>query len=487
MIQTEAKASKLKLDQSNPEAGPQAGISTILVDHEMESRVKRKIDAIVLPLVLRSSCCFAFGYPLMSYSDLDKQSLSYAGVFGLIDDLQLHGTQFAWLGSIFYVGQLVAEFPAMYLMSRLPLAKFCLAAATTFSSFMGVRFALGLAEGAVSPAFVTLTSIWYKKSEHPLRIGLWISCNGLAQILGALIMYGIGHNHMAISRWKAMFMVCGALTIFLGVLFFFLMPAGPESAWFLNNQERLIAMQRLKAETEGGDQTNFSIPQLKETVRDIRAYLSFLFGVLITLPSPVIAFASLIIYSLGYSNFETMLYTSPAGAVQIIFVWVGIFLCFLWPNRRCAIIISLTIIPLTGIILLFVLPLSSGWGMIAASWLASVISNIFSILLSLYASNTRGNTKKAIINALFFVGYALGAICGPLLWNAENAPRYRSGLILALISWIVFIPTVVVYWYVCAHENKHRSRVEVDPCQCAAGPTGRDLTDKEDMHFRYTL
>jgi hypothetical protein len=36
---------------------------------------------------------------------------------------------------------------------------------------MGVRFALGLAEGAVSPAFVTLTSIWYKKTEHPLRIG----------------------------------------------------------------------------------------------------------------------------------------------------------------------------------------------------------------------------------------------------------------------------------------------------------------------------
>lgn len=56
--------------------------------------------------------------------DLDKQSLSYAGVFGMMEDLQLHGTQFSWLGSIFYVGQLVAEFPAMYLMSRLPLAKF---------------------------------------------------------------------------------------------------------------------------------------------------------------------------------------------------------------------------------------------------------------------------------------------------------------------------------------------------------------------------
>jgi hypothetical protein len=69
--------------------------------------------------------CFPGGNLLMSrILDLDKQSLSYAGVFGMIEELQLHGTQFSWLGSIFYVGQLVAEFPAMYLMSRLPLAKF---------------------------------------------------------------------------------------------------------------------------------------------------------------------------------------------------------------------------------------------------------------------------------------------------------------------------------------------------------------------------
>lgn len=87
-------------------------------------------------------------------------------------------------------------------------------------------------------------------------------------------------------------------------------------------------------------------------------------------------FASLIIYLLGYSNFETMLYTSPAGAVQIVFIWVAIFLCHLWPNRRCAITIGLTIVPLTGIILLFVLPLSAGWGTIVASWLVCKWHNL---------------------------------------------------------------------------------------------------------------
>jgi MFS family permease len=47
----------------------------------------------------------------------------------------------------------------------------CLAAPRTYAQFLVARFFLGFTEGAVSPAFITITSIWYKKSEHPLRIG----------------------------------------------------------------------------------------------------------------------------------------------------------------------------------------------------------------------------------------------------------------------------------------------------------------------------
>lgn len=47
----------------------------------------------------------------------------------------------------------------------------CLAAPTNFAGFAAVRFVLGFMEGAVSPAFVTITSIWYRKKEHPLRVG----------------------------------------------------------------------------------------------------------------------------------------------------------------------------------------------------------------------------------------------------------------------------------------------------------------------------
>ena len=47
----------------------------------------------------------------------------------------------------------------------------CLAAPHNFAGFAAVRFLLGFSEGAVSPAFVTVTSLWYKKDEHALRVG----------------------------------------------------------------------------------------------------------------------------------------------------------------------------------------------------------------------------------------------------------------------------------------------------------------------------
>ncbi|KAF5007851.1 hypothetical protein F66182_15694, partial [Fusarium sp. NRRL 66182] len=121
---------------------------------EEEKQVLRKIDRVILPMM-----CFVF---FLQY--LDKQSLSYAGVFGLITDLKMTSSQYSWCSSIFYVGQLVSEYPFIYLMSRLHINKFvgttvfiwgiicmCLAAPQNFAGFAAVRFLLGFAEGAVYP------------------------------------------------------------------------------------------------------------------------------------------------------------------------------------------------------------------------------------------------------------------------------------------------------------------------------------------------
>lgn len=54
--------------------------------------------------------------------DFDIQTtLSYAAIFGIVDDLKLHGTQYNWLSSIFYFGFLVWAFPTNFLLQRLPI------------------------------------------------------------------------------------------------------------------------------------------------------------------------------------------------------------------------------------------------------------------------------------------------------------------------------------------------------------------------------
>lgn len=76
-------------------------------------RVLRKIDYRVVPIL--------FMIYLLQY--LDKNGINYASVYGLQKGTHLKGQQYAWLSSIFYIGYLVAQFPAGYAIQRLPIGK----------------------------------------------------------------------------------------------------------------------------------------------------------------------------------------------------------------------------------------------------------------------------------------------------------------------------------------------------------------------------
>lgn len=126
----------------------------IIVTSEENKRVLRKIDLIILPILLSV-------YFLQS---LDKTTLSYASVFGLIRDAKLdpNSQQYSWLGSIVYVAQLVMQPLVAVLLVKIPMGKFLgvmvftwgcilcgMAGATNFTGLMVTRFLLGTFESAV--------------------------------------------------------------------------------------------------------------------------------------------------------------------------------------------------------------------------------------------------------------------------------------------------------------------------------------------------
>ncbi|ESZ96739.1 vitamin H transporter [Sclerotinia borealis F-4128] len=147
---------------------------------------------------------------------------------------ELQGQQNSWLGSAFYFGYLIANYPASLGFVEFPLAKYlsvsiviwaivlgCHAAANNFVGLCVLRVLLGITESTVSPGFNLLTGIWYKPSEHAWRHGIWFLGNGVANTFGGLFAYGVAHIEVSLRSPMESFLIPLAFgeldTILLGM------------------------------------------------------------------------------------------------------------------------------------------------------------------------------------------------------------------------------------------------------------------------------
>lgn len=112
--------------------------------------------------------------------------------------------------------------------------------------------------------------------------------NGVSQILGALMMYGIGRANMSLAPWRALFLICGGLTLAIGLLFVFLMPRDTTTAWFLNAQERDIATKRLALDRATRDRSEFNKDQMIEAFMSPLTWIYFFIALCLTLTTPII-------------------------------------------------------------------------------------------------------------------------------------------------------------------------------------------------------
>lgn len=113
--------------------------------------------------------------------------------------------------------------------------------------------------------------------------------SGAAQIIGALLMYGIGGaGPMAIANWRVIFLVAGALTVLSGFVFIFCVPSDPTKAWFFTEDEKRVAIERLALDRATRDRSAFTPPQMKEALLDVKVWLVFGMALFITIPSPIL-------------------------------------------------------------------------------------------------------------------------------------------------------------------------------------------------------
>lgn len=124
-------------------------LSELLQDEGLNKRLLRKVDLLLLPLL-----CGTF---FLQY--IDKQAISYSAVFDLFETTGITGSQYSWLGSMFYFAYLIFEWPSAYLAQHFPTGRvvsiycfcwgtvmLCTAATHDFAGFAAMRFLLGIFE-----------------------------------------------------------------------------------------------------------------------------------------------------------------------------------------------------------------------------------------------------------------------------------------------------------------------------------------------------
>ena len=177
-----------------------------------------------------------------------------------------------------------------------------------------------------------------------------------------------------------------------------------------------------------------------------------------------------------------MLVSLPAGVLQIATIWIIVIGIRVTNIPRGFWGIIATVPPLVGNIGVATLPQSSKWGIVVCTWLATILSPAQVVFLSLIASNIKGNTKKAAASNGFFVLYAAAAIAGPQLWT--NKPRYTEGIIADLVALGGNMAIFSAFMMSAKLENRRRDR---NNHVFDEAPGDADVTDKQDLSFRYTL
>ncbi|TVY29160.1 putative transporter [Lachnellula hyalina] len=458
--------------------------------------VLSKIDWHILPIL-----CWIYAIQFA-----DKISLNYASLMGIRVDTHLdpNSQQYSWVSSIFYAGYLLWEFPTTYLLRRLPVAKYtssnviiwgvvltCHAAAANYAGLLALRFFLGLFEATITPAFVLITSMWYKQSEQGQRMGYWLACNGITLIVMGPIGYGLSAiTDSSLASWKILFLILGPLTIATGVFCLWYLPDNQTKARFLNDRERQVAVERIRENFQGIGSRVWKWYQFREAFKDPRTYLYVLFSLLMNIPNGgITTFGSLVISSFGFGPRNSLLLGTPAGLFdlggKLFFTWVSDKLM----DRSGPAFIAI-LFPMVGGILMITAHAKPA--LLIGYYLISVSGSAWCLVMVLISNNTLGYTKKATVSGAQIIAYACGNWIGPQTFRSNEAPDYPTGKTLVAIMYGLSALVLLAIRVLNIYENRRRDRLQTESGTLELTEEDEqnkflDLTDFEQPHFRYVL
>ncbi|KAF3024774.1 hypothetical protein E8E14_007000 [Neopestalotiopsis sp. 37M] len=474
------------------------------IDPAVAARAVRKIDWFLIPAM-------TIGYGLVYY---DKAILGSAALFGMTTDLKLSvpspsnpsvtdTSRLSWATSLFYFGMLAGLYPMSYALQRFETGRtlgavvctwalVCLltAAVTTWQGLYAQRFFLGFIESVIPTGFMTIIAGYYTQQEQSMRQSWWFSATGWWAIIGGALNYGFAQiTGGGLQRWQYIYLLAGSLTFLFG-LFCFAIPSSPVTAWFLSEDEKFAAVERLRLGQTGIRCSQFKGAQLKEALLDVKIWLIFIMmASAYTVNGAVSGFGPLIVSTFGWNTLQSILFQFPLGAICLITVLLTGWLGSRFKNIRIIMLIVCCLPVIAGCALIW----RSEWTYRAAApvvgySITGTFGAVVSLIITIGMSNVAGHTKKSFTSATIFVAYCVGNIIGPQLIKSQTKAAHYPELWLGLIiCYCITIVASIVLYFVLRMENRKKESANEDNEVEKAKLAFQDLTDKANPYFKYQL
>ncbi|RYO88592.1 hypothetical protein DL766_007235 [Monosporascus sp. MC13-8B] len=480
-----------------------AGREATYIDEKTNKELFWTVNRRILACMLGTYFC----------QSLDKGTLGFSSVMNIREDANLQGPEFAWLGTILYMGVLVGEYPTNMLLQKLPVAKYlaanvfcwgivvaCSAAASDFASLMVVRFLLGVFEACVQPAFIIMTGMWYTKREQAVLTSLWYCMTGVQLMVGGIIAWGVSHYEgPAMTSWQLLFLVLGVATCVWGVFIAWWLPDSPMKAKCFDEDQKRLMIERVRANETGIQNKTWKRYQMVEALADpvIWCYI------MLTVTSSLVigglgVFSNLIIASFGFTYLQTQLLNIAQGAVTIV-VMVGSASLATLSNQTSWVMHASSIPAVIGTAVIYSVPPngSNSAGLLIAFYCTQFYLAEGNLMFSLISRNVAGQTKKSTTLALNFLFWAAGNMSAPQIFQESDAPRYQRGFTAHFCMYVLFNISLAVLRVLLVRRNKAKreAAAAAGSSEVGSGSAGgekiehanafADMTDRENPDFRY--
>ncbi|KAL1857592.1 hypothetical protein Daus18300_010232 [Diaporthe australafricana] len=339
-----------------------------------ERRYVRKLDLWLLP----------FLSVMYFFNSIDRSNLGNAETDGMGNDLHFVGQEYSLLVLLFYIPNGLCDLPLNMLTKRfsgkimLPLLmtgwgamSMLQAACTSFAGILVVRLILAALEAGFFAGAVFYLTLFYTRDELGFRIALFFGSALLAGAFSGLLAFGVFQiRDSHVKGWMWLFIIEGGMTVIMGVIAFFWLPATPSTAWFLTEEERSMARMRQLRDGSAEVGEAFTLRECFRSWNDRK----FAVWCIISFTYPV-AFATtanflpLILRRLRYSTVITNLLTVPPNVVGFLVLLV-VTRSSDKNRERSFHIIGALLISLTGLIILAAVPSNTSTTNIGVAYFA---------------------------------------------------------------------------------------------------------------------